>query len=598
MQRTPVFLFAFANQQDKYLDALKGEERAIRDCLSGLHDQQRIEFLSLGSTSLEDVYSTFHRYHNRIAVFHYGGHSNSKALLLEGGTTRAANLATLMGMQDGLHLVVLNGCSNQAQAQILLDAGVKVVIGTSCPIDDDKAGLFAEQFYKGLAGRKNIQQSFDVAVSFLSDKRGVEADQIYRGLDLPAGTRVPWGLYYKNEEDLLWTVPGSPAERLGAEASNYLEDVSIPHRKVNASRIFQVAQGLGQYFPEIARLFQQFRQAPNPELYLDLKDQVLKKYPSIISSHIAALFSPGARVLCRQRLYELNYTYLALCRYLTSIALSNLWEAGVDEDYKPRLGFMVPEALRKDLQQYLELPVSEAPTFDYIWLLAAIHRILEANKAALFMEELAGLHQSLADDKATYHAYRFLHQELCLPIAAGKVHKDDIGELCLKAEHHLGRLLQKCAFLATYDLATIRDIRVNKGRREATAAFLHDSGLLRGSNEKSISIYPTPRKDYTENQSVVVTKSLYQGGAPLNLTPFLIARNAFSTRKGGLPDINFYMGLDQGKRCYQRASTMKDLYTVEREERDAIAPSFNLEFDGMEVLYDLFQSFSQDLKLS
>lgn len=121
MQRTPLFLFTFANQQDSCLNALKGEERNIRDCLGGLHDQQRIEFLSLGSTSLEDVYSTFHRYHNRFAVYHYGGHSNAKALLLEGGTTRAANLATLMGMQDGLqdglHLVVLNGCSNQAQAQ-------------------------------------------------------------------------------------------------------------------------------------------------------------------------------------------------------------------------------------------------------------------------------------------------------------------------------------------------------------------------------------------------------------------------------------------------------------------------------------------------
>lgn len=84
MKRTPVFLFAFANQQDAYLEALKGEERAIRECLSGRHDQNVLECLSLGSTSLEDIYRNFHRFHNRIAVFHYGGHSNSEALHLEG----------------------------------------------------------------------------------------------------------------------------------------------------------------------------------------------------------------------------------------------------------------------------------------------------------------------------------------------------------------------------------------------------------------------------------------------------------------------------------------------------------------------------------
>lgn len=597
MQRTPVFLFAFANQQDAYLEALKGEERAIRECLSGRHDQQVLECLSLGSTSLEDIYRSFHRFHNRIAVFHYGGHSNSEALLLEGHSTRAANLATLMGMQDGLQLVVLNGCSNRAQAQTLLDAGVKVVVGTSCPIDDDKAGLFATQFYQGLASGSTIKQAFDGAISYLSDKRSVPAERVFRGLASRSGQEVPWALYYQNEEDLLWVAPASPAERRSPADFDYQEDVSIPHRKVNEALISQVAQGLGQYFPDIGQLQQQFRQAPHPELYLDLKDQVLKKYPSIISSHIAALFSPEARLLSRQRLYELNYTYLALCRYLTGIALSNLWEASVDENFQPRPGFCIPTELRQDVQQYLRLGVNDAPTFDYIWLLAGIHRILEANEAPLFMAELGGLHRALADDKATYDAYRFLHQELCQPVAAGKVHKDDIGELCLKAEHHLGLLLQKCAFLATYDLATIRDIRVSKGRRETVAAFLHDNGLLRGSNEKSIAIYPTPREDYTENQSVVVTKSFYQGERTLNLTPFLIDRNAFSTKKGGLPDIYFYYGLDQGKRCYQRASTMKDLYTVEKEEADAMVPSFNLDFDGMEVLYELFAAFSQDLKL-
>jgi hypothetical protein len=100
----PIFLFAFANDSGSTL-RLPEEERSARAELAAAHDQQRIEFHTLGHATLDDIYRAFNRFHNRIAVFHYGGHSDGQFLHLEDTRARAAALSTLMGMQRQLQLV-------------------------------------------------------------------------------------------------------------------------------------------------------------------------------------------------------------------------------------------------------------------------------------------------------------------------------------------------------------------------------------------------------------------------------------------------------------------------------------------------------------
>lgn len=71
----PIFLFAFANDHQRALK-LEEEERAIRELLQGCHDSRKIEYHSLSAASLDDIYKAFNRFHNRIHLFHYGGHSD------------------------------------------------------------------------------------------------------------------------------------------------------------------------------------------------------------------------------------------------------------------------------------------------------------------------------------------------------------------------------------------------------------------------------------------------------------------------------------------------------------------------------------------
>ena len=194
----PIFLFAFANDQDRSLRLIE-EGRSIREILSPAHDQKRIEVLQLGHTTLDDIFSTFNRLHNRVGLFHYGGHSGEDFLHLEDTKARAQGLAPLMGMQENLKLVFLNGCANKQQVQRLFKAGVKVVIATLAAVEDQNAYLFSKTFYQALVDGKSIRQAFETAKAQLEAQKGGLNIQSCSSVVLPEeeDQSFPWGLYYQ-----------------------------------------------------------------------------------------------------------------------------------------------------------------------------------------------------------------------------------------------------------------------------------------------------------------------------------------------------------------------------------------------------------------
>ena len=158
----PVIFLAFANDRDdrvRYLRNLPEETRRLRETLSDAESKGLCELVVRTNATVGEILDVFQYpdYRNRVAVLHYGGHANSYQLLLETveGQPAPANadaFARFLGQQTGLELVFLNGCSTQAQAQGLLDAGVPGVIATSQAVDDSVATEFAGRFYRGVAG--------------------------------------------------------------------------------------------------------------------------------------------------------------------------------------------------------------------------------------------------------------------------------------------------------------------------------------------------------------------------------------------------------------------------------------------------------------
>lgn len=176
----PVVLLAFANTNEAVpLRNLEREERAIRAALEPLVVRRELfEPKTLWNATPDAIMDELRkeRFHGRFRVFHFGGHANGSALMLandQGSATigHAAGLADFLGRQQGLELVVLNGCSTLAQVERLRKAGVKAVIATSRAIMDDVAAELATQLYKGLVTRP-LKVAFEEASAAVRTKRG------------------------------------------------------------------------------------------------------------------------------------------------------------------------------------------------------------------------------------------------------------------------------------------------------------------------------------------------------------------------------------------------------------------------------------------
>lgn len=211
----PLILMALANDSKGSLQ-LRKEEKKVRNQLSVAHDSERIEFRSLGNTTLEDLYKEINRARKKIAIFHFSGHSNSKGLALENTLAKKESLGTLLGKLPNLKLVFLNGCANKEQVQILQNSGVRAIIATSAQIEDNRALTFAELFYQSMVGGDTIQTAFDTARSFLQNDdsdliiKAIRVKKINRNHILPFDTMTegfPWGLYYQDDNDVSWRMP-------------------------------------------------------------------------------------------------------------------------------------------------------------------------------------------------------------------------------------------------------------------------------------------------------------------------------------------------------------------------------------------------------
>ena len=158
----PIILLAFADPR-RDLQNLKEESNGIRDIFWRFDDT--VEVIILDHPTLEQILTTFRRNRGRVAAFHYAGHADSFRLLLETSagdahSAGATGFAQFLALQQGLHLVFLNGCSTKAQVEAIQAGEIPAVIATTQPINDKMATWFARQFYTSLTTGVNLQTAF------------------------------------------------------------------------------------------------------------------------------------------------------------------------------------------------------------------------------------------------------------------------------------------------------------------------------------------------------------------------------------------------------------------------------------------------------
>jgi hypothetical protein len=583
----PVFLFAFANDQDNPLQLLREEERSLREVLVPAHDQGRIEVVQLGHASLEGIYNTFNRFHNRIALFHYGGHSTDQFLNLEDTNACSAALSTLIGQQRNLQLVFLNGCANRAQVKILFEKNVKAVIATSAPVDDRRALRFSAQFYHALANGKNIKEAFDTAKSKVQNDNDQLEIEYYRNIVLRDEKMegFPWGLYAQDEAAVSWTMPQPtpvPADL------DYFQEVALHIPDVNKELVLLTFEGMVEYDETHRLFFHSYQKNPTSALFNYLQNTLLDTFPSMVSLQIRDLFTPEGRSKGRVRLQEFSEAYCTVARLLCAIALANLWDAAIAEPSKK--DFVIRTPYLRDISRYLEWSPAAGTPVDYFWLIRTVCCIFHENEVRPYVKELISLDQSMRDANEFYDAYHFLEQEVRQRLIANDIASQEVEPLCRETEHHFGKLLQQCAFLCNYQIVSVKVISVDLPRREPDPIFIHEKAILKGRDYATIDTEPVKRESTSSNDSVFITRNLEKDGLPLNLSPFLIDQNAFKVKKQYLPKMYFFDGMEDEKLHFLHADATKKNFVVTRTDNDPI-------YRHLERLFDMFDLFRQDLGL-
>ena len=205
--KPPIFLFAFAQDQDKSL-RLGKELTVCLNELEQLDDEGVIKCRPIGFPTLEYIYKQLNFFNDRIYVFHYGGHSKGEILQLPMGSASSVNLGLKFSQLKNLKLVFLNGCKNYEQVSILHNYGIPAIIATSADVEDERAIDLAQQFYQALAGGYSIEDAFESARAFIFDKYP-ELKTNYRGIGFSGkapSEDFAWGLYLKDKSSGTWKI--------------------------------------------------------------------------------------------------------------------------------------------------------------------------------------------------------------------------------------------------------------------------------------------------------------------------------------------------------------------------------------------------------
>ncbi|MEZ4826347.1 MAG: CHAT domain-containing protein [Bacteroidia bacterium] len=576
MSQRPVIFLAFANDQDSHLEMLKQEGKDIYRTLQALHDQQFLEIYREESAAIDDIFYNFNRFKDRVAIFHYGGHASGTHLQLEDQQADSRGLARMFGGQTALQLVVLNGCSTRDQVTRLLEAGVKAVIATSVPINDNMASAFSTQLYQALAAGGTIGNAFNQAVAFLETKYpNKPATGLFRSADWSeddsSAESMPWGLYLgKDAEAVLgWKLPDHKKISL---PEGFGTSVKQNH-KVN-EYIVTVLEAMATYNKALYREMEdEFGDPRDPREFPEL---IIKNFPWPIGAQLRILVA-NSEMMNRpgtDRLRQLVYSYVVSGKFLCYLLLAQLWEvkntstSGFNHDL---------------LNSFLDITSEKADNYDFIHLTDQARQVFRNRNLEPYVKEFEVVFKSLESKDDFYQAYEFL-ESVRTRLFSEQIPEGEIARLCNECEYCLTVVLKKIAFLASYRLITIKDIGIFKPRHREPL-FRVQMGVLNAFDSEFLREKARDQHIYTDSHSILLVKDLRDIDNFLNLSPFIVDKNAFS----GKPVPNIYMFNARVGNNYEYLSVNFNINKPDPDAPDKIIT----QDESYAVLQEQFQMFTQ-----
>lgn len=555
-----VLFLNFANSRSAPLPSLEQEEDAIFRLLTprALRQHYLLHRESYATISKIAEYLTLYR--NYISLFHYAGHAERDALLLDAEEAQAGGIAHLLGQCTNLKLVVLNGCSTKGQVEALLAQGIPVVIATSAPVEDKKATRFSERFYQALSDNATIKEAFELGIGEVKTLDAKIDEHVVRGLnlkkELPKGAPV-WGLYHQEgKEDAL-------DEKLPSVSAQVVKTNFEP----NVQLIDALWDGLLDYSDAVMMM------ATRKNLSLARKRMaILNSLPAPIAEHLRKLMVPvedeneGYDKVSEARLQQSVRGYQVTMELLSYTLLAQLWEMYFELKAVDQEAALIikPERL-KEIEEFLQLSPSEQEVYDYISFIRTMREVIEDNTKStelaeaaienqageakvksLYVEELKDLKQLIYEGGPFQNACFFL-EVLRVKLNRQSVEAGEVLELCIRAEEALAAIFMELGFLAKYTLAAVQSIDVLKYRHHKEAKFNHATVYLRdllgGLERTSLEL----EERYMDNRSVLLLNE--ETLEYLNLSPFIIDANAFE-RDTDVSKIYFISHFDTNKNAF------------------------------------------------
>lgn len=535
MVHQPVLLLTFSNDQDNYLSMIVAEQKAIKTALLDHVDKNYLELRDVQHASTEEIFYLVNRYHQRLHIFHYGGHADQGSLQLERevGVVQIANvrgIAGLLGTQQQLKLVFLNGCATAGQVKTLLDSGVPAVIATRVKINDREAQQFSAQFYQALAAGSTIREAFrkakafietaraDIPIQEMASDRGIKLDK------LDAGEAMPWGLYFRSEKEevLDWKLPLESSLEVDFGSENWKNRWESPVNDLLVNDSLKAIRE-SEIVKDLARKIHKERKAGNPgrrPTDAEKKDALVRAYPAPISVHLRALFSSKLSATYNEaRLAQTVHTYQRTVQFLAFILLSDLW----DYHHRRANGLDLNEEERLQLRAFFDLNAFTVSTFDYFQLVTTL---LEAGARNQIKFYVTGFHQealgwSTNSQMQEINAFfQRMRSELEYDIPSRLI--EGYG---VEAEQRLSSILEAVHFLVHYKMAVVKHIEVKQMKHMPPIAYRH---IIVELDNNYQDIGERDRQQELEAATDMESILLYRESLneSLNLSPFLLDENA------------------------------------------------------------------------
>lgn len=533
MTTQPVLLLTFSNHPDDYLPMIIAEQKAIKQALLDFDDQNYLQLRDLQHASTEEIFYLINRYHNRVCIWHYGGHADGQSLQLEQAvgvvqTAAVRGIAGLLGTQQHLKLVFLNGCATRGQVKALLDSGVPAVLATRVSINDREAQQFAAQFYGALSTGSTLREAFLKAKALIETRRSdlsIQAPEATRGIVLRAQEgEIPWGLYWQAgaDEVLDWKLPTTSHFEitLGADPQRKTD-----RRPVNGLIVDPILKAIrhSEVVIELARKIHEQRRAGDSDRKpsdAEKKDALVRAYPAPISVHLRALFSNSlSATFTEERLQQLVTTFRVSLQFLAYVLLSDLWDQ-VNQSKSP---LKLDKDTARQLQAFFDLNQYTAPTFDHFLFVDALLQLGRRNKFNWYISELSRYTGGWAAQSHLKAAHE--HFQSMTAALESSIPSTLIEPYNLDSETHLTALLSELSYLVNYQMAVVKNIEVQQIKHLPPTAYRHVIVELDNSYQ---DIGEKDRKQRLEQPTDMESVLLYreQLGDSLNLSPFVLDENA------------------------------------------------------------------------